>query len=464
MKAIARSNFHVPAGRRRVALALAAAACAIPLSFSAFAEETISPDARPVKDKAEKAGTDVHKVQDSQSEKASPESHRVADSSAKASPDAARVRDGNTDKANPDSHPAKVEDRLKNIPLPAGELPAPETQVGTAEAVTQSIADTESGMRERKLQVLAPDGARMMISEIIGKNSRTSRMEVAREEQARLTREPAPRVGPAAPNDERLTAAEFLRLRLQGEPAAAPTFFRLPVDAWEEGADRLTAQDPAPLALRYLHGGRRYIYFPSKEAVPAVLLANAALDATVKARPAQEVVPIFHPNDAAWSGGLLPDSFKGQDAWVCYYPVDMRTMVASHDILFEKDSTRFLDRHAYDLIFALAQAIGDPALINSRFVIEDHGSAEDTVDDSLALSQKRAEAIAREMVRLGIAPERLLPVGFGELEARKPGDASGAELSKDRRLIVFRIGVTPPPPEPIVDQPMGEQAATDSGD
>ncbi len=462
MKAIAPNHLFSPVTQSGQRLALILAACAMAFPFSALAEETISPDARPLKDKAEKAGTDVRKVQDSQSGKASPDSHRVVDSSAKASPDATRVRDGDTDKANPESQHTKVEDRLKNSPPPASELPAAEMKTVTPEAVAQSIADTEKSLRERKLQVLPPTEARALISEVIGKNSQSSRMEVAREEQARLMREPAPKVGPSAPNDERRVAAEFLRLRLSGDPAAAPSFFRLPVDAWEEGADRLTANDPAPQTLRYLHEGKRFIYFPTKEAVPAVLLANAALGPAVKVRPAQEVIPIFHPDQGAWSGALLPDEFKGQDAWVFYYPVDMKTMVASHDILFEKGSTRFLDRHAYDLVFALSQAMIDPALANSRFVIEDHGSAEDRIEDSLALSQQGAETVARELVRLGIDPERLVPVGFGELEARKPGDASAAELSKDQRLLVFRLGVTPPPKEPIIDHPMGEQAATES--
>ena len=292
----------------------------------------------------------------------------------------------------------------------------------------------------------------MLIADIIGKNSRTSRMEIAREQAAKVMREDAPKADPAAPTDERREAAEFLRQRLMGEAGASiPSFFRLPVEAWQEGSDRLAAQDRAPRALRYLHGGQRFIYFPTHDAVPAVLLANAALDANVIARPAQEVVPIFHPDDAAWSGALLPEEFKGQNAWVFYYPVERKTMVASYDVLFADGSTRFADRHAYDLVFALASAISDPSLANERFVIEDHSPAAGQVEENLVLSQQRAEAIAREMVRLGIEPERLIPVGFGELEARKPDDASGAELAKDRRLVVFRLGSMAkrePEPEP----------------
>lgn len=417
------------------------AACASLLPLNSFAGETISPDARPVTDEAAKAGTDVRKVQDSQFKKASPESRRVNDSSVKASPEATRVADGNTEKANPDSRQTNPDDRRKSNPLPPGEIPKPEPQVGTAESVEQSITDTEAKLRERKLQIRGDSEARLIIADVLGSNSRISQMEIQREQAARLMREDAPKDKPAAPTGERLEAADFLRQRLRGEPVASvPSFFHLPVDAWQEGSDKLNANERAPRALRYLNKGQRFIYFQSRENVPAVLLANAALDAKVLARPAQEVVPIFHPDDAAWSGALLPDDFKGESAWVFYYPVDLKTMVASYDVLFADGSTRFADRHAYDLIFALASAINDPSLANDRFVIEDHSPAVGQLDDNLILSQRRAEAIAREMTRLGIAPERLIPVGFGELEARKPDDASGAELGKDRHLLVFRLG------------------------
>lgn len=423
-------------------LILAACACASLMPFSSsFAEETISPDARPVTDESAKAGTDVRKVQDSEFKKASPESRRVNDSSVKASPDAARVRDGDADKANPDSRHTNPDDRRKNNPLPPGELPKPETAVGTAESVEQSITDTEANLRERKLQIRGDSEARIIIADILGRNSRTSQMEIQREHAARLMNEDVPKDDPAARPDERREAAGFLRQRLSGQSVATvPSFFRLPVDAWQEGSDKLTANDRAPRALRYLNKGQRFIYYQAHENVPAVLLASAALDARTLARPAQEVVPIFHPDDAAWSGALLPDEFKGENAWVFYYPVDLGTMVASYDVIFAEGSTRFADRHAYDLIFALATAISDAALANDRFVIEDHSPAVGQVDENLVLSQRRAEAIVREMVRLGIAPERLIPVGFGELEARKPEDASGSELGKDRRLLVFRLG------------------------
>lgn len=434
---------------RRLALILSACACALLVPFTtASAEDTISPDARKVTDEAGKAGTDVRKVEDSNSRKASPDARRVNDSSAKAGPDAARVRDGDTDKASPDSRPANPEDRLKNNPPPPGELPGVESTAGTPAAVEQSITETETSLRQRKLEIRGATDARVLIADVIGKNSRNSRAEIAREQAARVSREDSPKTEPASPTDDRREAADFLRQRLRGEPTAGiPSFFRLPVEVWQEGSDKLNAQDRAPRALRYLHGGQRFIYFPTREEVPAVLLANAALDSNVMARPAQEVVPIFHPDDAAWSGALLPEEFKGQDAWVFYYPVEQKTMVASWDVLFEGGTTRFADRHAYDLIFALASAISDPSLANERFVIEDHSPAVGEVEDNLQLSQQRAEAIAREMVRLGIEPERLIPVGFGELEARKPDDASGAELAKDRRLMVFRLGkmATPDP-------------------
>jgi outer membrane protein OmpA-like peptidoglycan-associated protein len=59
-------------------------------------------------------------------------------------------------------------------------------------------------------------------------------------------------------------------------------------------------------------------------------------------------------------------------------------------------------------------------------------------------SQQRAEHIVREIVRRGVSPYRLLPVGYGESEARHPADAAEALRSQDHRVVVFRMK-----PEPI---------------
>ncbi|WP_367874212.1 OmpA family protein [Luteolibacter sp. Populi] len=447
-----KANFHAPPGSRRLSLILAAT---VSLASVALAQTT-SPDSRPVTDQsraagndsrpvtdeAGKAGTDVTKVEDSNPQKASPDARRNKDTSVKASPEAARLNDGNADKANPASRQLSPDDRRKSGPQPASEIDKGEAPVGTEDAVIQAADETEAALLERKLQIRGETDARVVIAEILGKNSRNSRAEVAREQQDRLAREDAPKQDAPTATDERRAAVDFLRQRLSGDPAAeTPAFFRLPVEVWQEGADRLNAaKSEPPKTPRYLHNGQRYVYFQTRETIPAVLLANAAFDPAVKARPAQELIPIFQADDAAWSGALLPEDYKGEDAWVISYPVDTKAMVTSHDIIFTEGSTRIADRHGYDLVLALSETVIDPALGGSRFIIEDHSSAEGSYDNNQALSQRRAEAIVREMVRLGVPAERLIPVGFGEGEAQHPAEAEASERSKDRRIMVFRLG------------------------
>lgn len=58
----------------------------------------------------------------------------------------------------------------------------------------------------------------------------------------------------------------------------------------------------------------------------------------------------------------------------------------------------------------------------------------------MVLSQQRAEHIVREIVRRGgVSPSRLIPVGYGESEARHPADAAEVLRSQDRRVVVFRM-------------------------
>jgi outer membrane protein OmpA-like peptidoglycan-associated protein len=121
------------------------------------------------------------------------------------------------------------------------------------------------------------------------------------------------------------------------------------------------------------------------------------------------------------------------------YPVAANTTITSHDILFQQGSTRFADDHSYDMVLALSDAMLDPELAGQSFVIEGHASAEGSVVENQALSQLRAEAIVRELVRGGVAPERLIPVGYGENEAHHPAEAAEDLRRQDRRVVVSRI-------------------------
>ena len=79
-------------------------------------------------------------------------------------------------------------------------------------------------------------------------------------------------------------------------------------------------------------------------------------------------------------------------------------------------------------------------LQNEQFIIEGHASAEGDYSSNLRLSQERAERIARDLVSMGVNPDRLIPVGYGETEAQYPADAAEDLRSLDRRVMVFRMG------------------------
>ncbi len=139
---------------------------------------------------------------------------------------------------------------------------------------------------------------------------------------------------------------------------------------------------------------------------------------------------------------LPPEAYRDEESLVVSYPVDEESMITSDGILFQQGSTQFADPYSYEIVASLGDAmkkIPDDA----RFVIEGHASAEGSYETNMELSQQRAERIVREMVRQGVSPYRLLPVGYGESEARHPENAAESVRSQDRRVVVFRLKEDP---------------------
>lgn len=316
-------------------------------------------------------------------------------------------------------------------------------------AVDRTARRVEEKADRRKLGLKDKGEARAMIRELIGAESEVSKAEAARE--TRLE----PRVrgnrrqgGGSRDRDEIRSASEFLLRQLSGrsKPEEAPAFFRRPAgaeprrDSRDDGRRRPAAGGFQSAPPRYYHEGRRYVRFDSRNSIPAILLAAAALD-RVSVQPAERVDRYFRDERGShrYANELPPETYRGKDSVVVSYPVSQSSMISSNDIIFAQGSTRFADGHSYDMLMALADAIANPALSDARFVIEGHASAEGSYDDNMVLSQRRAEAIVRDLVREGIDPERLIPVGYGESEARYPADAPERNRSLDRNVRVFRI-------------------------
>jgi outer membrane protein OmpA-like peptidoglycan-associated protein len=349
------------------------------------------------------------KTDDSTPRKASPEARRTRDTTAdKADPNAnKKVEDTNDEKASPDARETNPDDRPRDAVAREAQ---PIDQLPRAEAdVVRAHEELARDLKQRKIQLQGREDASRMANDILGKDSQLSRAELNRLDQSAALR---------TAREDRRAATEFLRQRLRGQAdlRQMPPFFRA------------AAPSPEPF---FIHNGRRYAFYASRDDIPAILLADATLE-RVSVMPAAELSP-------AVFGARIPAEYQGRDVWVVSYPVVATSTITSHDILFQQGSTQFADGHSYDMMLALTDAMQDPELADARFAIEGHASAEGTSSDNQALSQLRAEAIARQLVRGGVSADRLIPIGYGESEAHHPSDAAEGLLQQDRRVVVSRI-------------------------
>lgn len=191
---------------------------------------------------------------------------------------------------------------------------------------------------------------------------------------------------------------------------------------------------------QFYEGNRRVVRYSSMQEIPPVIVASQRLDRV-------QVVPFSETSYTVQSQGSteaqyvneVPPTYTDTDAYSVSYSVEPDSVISRDDILFRQGSTDFADAYSYDLVIDVAEALNAPELVNDTFVIEGHASAEGDYGQNLLLSQERAERISRELVRAGVSPERLMPVGYGETEASHPADAPDSARSLDRRVMVFRM-------------------------
>lgn len=129
----------------------------------------------------------------------------------------------------------------------------------------------------------------------------------------------------------------------------------------------------------------------------------------------------------------------GESAYEVKYDVDPESKVTRDNILFKKGTSDFADDTSVEVVVQLAKALKDPSLAKLKYVIEGHASAEGSAFANQVLSQERAEKIVSVLGSLGVDSGRLLPIGFGETQARFPADSSEALLRQDRRVLIFRL-------------------------
>jgi outer membrane protein OmpA-like peptidoglycan-associated protein len=93
---------------------------------------------------------------------------------------------------------------------------------------------------------------------------------------------------------------------------------------------------------------------------------------------------------------------------------------------------------ARQVLGPLGQALIDPRLRNSRFVLVGHTDAKGGDDYNQVLSERRAAAVKDYLVRtFGIAPDRLVSYGRGKSSLKNPADPLAAD---NRRVQVINSG------------------------
>jgi len=187
----------------------------------------------------------------------------------------------------------------------------------------------------------------------------------------------------------------------------------------------------------YFNGNRRVVYYQSYQNIPPILLASQRLTLIEVATLADSPYRLDASEPAYYEN--LPEAYRQDDSYAVSYEVDPESAVILDDILFEQGSTAFSDAYSYDLVADLADAMNSTDVVDERFVIEGHASAEGDYNANHSLSQERAERIARDLVDMGVSPDRLVPVGYGETEARFPDGSIEEERSLDRRVMIFRM-------------------------
>ena len=107
------------------------------------------------------------------------------------------------------------------------------------------------------------------------------------------------------------------------------------------------------------------------------------------------------------------------------------------DIQFNPD-TPVIRPESYRTLGRIADALYNPALMSSTFLIVGRTEATGRRDINLALSQRRAEAIRDALVMtFKISPKRILAVGLGE-EQLQDADHPKAAVNQQAEIVTLR--------------------------
>jgi len=102
--------------------------------------------------------------------------------------------------------------------------------------------------------------------------------------------------------------------------------------------------------------------------------------------------------------------------------------VASVDIVIEFDfNSAQIRADEKEKLETLAQALQTKILASKKFAIIGHTDNVGEIWYNCALSTRRAKAVANRLIRLGAAPNQLLPIGAGEYILKNENNGESAE-------------------------------------
>jgi len=226
--------------------------------------------------------------------------------------------------------------------------------------------------------------------------------------------------------------------------------FFLPVTAQEESTEDLikklkgragAAGTSAPATrgfkTRSIGGGAAA---PAKSSeTRSLYFSTRGIPKAVQAAAEEDQVKMTNTTAPASSGAGDYSVAAGESAVEVNYQVDPESKVTRDNILFRKGSAEFADDASIEVVVGLAEALKSPELNGLKYVIEGHASSEGNAFANQSLSQLRAEQIVSVLSSLGVESNFLLPVGFGETQARFPDHSPDALLKQDRRVLIYRL-------------------------
>ncbi len=131
---------------------------------------------------------------------------------------------------------------------------------------------------------------------------------------------------------------------------------------------------------------------------------------------------------------VVPATSSGEPPTVTV-PVDGDSGISFDNILFKIDTDQLLDDNSRSQVKIIAEVMNKKP--DFTFLVEGHTCDLGGDDHNKTLSEKRAARIVEELKKLGVSPERLLPLGYGESSPAVAND-NEAHRQQNRRVTIYK--------------------------